>query len=276
MKTILLHSAAETCEPGQGPVFYATTLAATFDAYLTALIFQLDVIMPRSAYGQRITSQARQELAGRNADCRERAQLVRGLCDREGVGVDVITDRSYAYTVPEVVAAHARLRDVTVAGVDERGFLSEHAISEYVLFQSGRPLIVVPASHSAPFRCDTIMVAWDFGRTAARALSDALPLLRRASEVILVAIGDEKQMDTSLTGADVVTALERRGVRSRFELAEQGSDSIDEAINSCAVRLGADLLVMGGYGHSRFREFVLGGATRGILRSPALPTFLSH
>lgn len=276
MKSVLLHASAETCDPDRGPAHYAMTLASAFDAHITALIFELDVIGPHSAHGREGTGAGSDLRAEPSERSQQRAQALRGVCERERVAVDVVTERSFAFTVPEVVADHARLRDVAVAGVDERGFLSEHAIAEYVLFQSGRPLIVVPAGFSKPFGCDTVMVAWDFGRTAARAVSDALPFLRRAGEVVLVAVGDEKRMDSSLSAADVVTALERRGVRARFELVEQGSRPIGDAISDSAGRFGADLLVMGGYGHSRFREFVLGGATRGILRDPALPTFLSH
>ena len=92
----------------------------------------------------------------------------------------------------------------------------------------------------------------------------------------MVAFGDDKEMESSLTRDDVLTALKHRGVQARYEQAERGERDIASAINAFASGLAADLLVMGGYGHSRFREFVLGGATRGMLQAPALPTLLSH
>ena len=92
----------------------------------------------------------------------------------------------------------------------------------------------------------------------------------------MVAFGDDKEMDSSLTRDDVLTALEHRGIQARYEQAERGDLDIAAAINAFAASAEADLLVMGGYGHSRFREFVLGGATRVVLQAPALPTLLSH
>lgn len=276
IQSILLHAASESCEPRCGPSAFALQLAQAFEARVTALVYELDVVLPRSAYGRRITAEARADVAERNADARDRAALLRDAAAGMQVKAEVLTERSFAYTIPEVVADRARLHDLTVAGVDARGLLSEHMIADYVLFQSGRPLVLVPADHAAPFSCDKVVVAWDYSRTAARALADAMPILRRAGEVTIVAFGDDKEMESSLTREDVLAALEHRGVQARYEQAERGDRDISAAINAFAAGGAADLLVMGGYGHSRFREFVLGGATRGVLEAPALPTLLSH
>lgn len=276
IRSILLHTASETCDPDCGPSAFALQFAQAFDARITALVYELDVVSPRSAYGRRITAEARATVTERNSNARDRAALLRDAAAKLQVQADVLTERSFAYTIPEVVADRARLHDLTVTGVDERGLLSEHAIAEYVLFQSGLPVIVVPADHAAPFSCDKVVVAWDYSRTAARALADAMPFLRKATEVNLVAFGDDKEMDSSLTRDDVLTALKHRGIQARYEQAERGDLDIAAAINAFAASAEADLLVMGGYGHSRFREFVLGGATRVVLQTPALPTLLSH
>jgi len=275
-KNILLHVAAETSGPETGPAGYALMLANTFGAELTALIYELDVVLPKSAYGRRITADAQAALAVRNSDVQERARLLSEAAARAGVKLELRTERSFAYTIPEIVAEQARLHDLTVSGVDERGLLSEHAIAEYVLFQSGHPLVVVPASHSAALCLETIVVAWDYSRVAARAMTDALPLLRKGREIIIAAFGDDKEMESSLAREDVISSLRSRGVNARYQQAERGDRAISEAINTLCVEQGANLLVMGAYGHSRFREFILGGATRGVLEKPALPTFLSH
>lgn len=107
-------------------------------------------------------------------------------------------------------------------------------------------------------------------------MSDALPLLRRAAEVTLVMFGDDKEFLSSVGREQVLGALRKRGVSASFRQLERGSQSIGDAINGAALDLKAELLVMGGYGHSRFRDFVLGGATRAILKSPAMPTLISH
>ncbi len=275
-KSMLLHVSAETSNTASGPGAYALNLAQAFRAELTALIYELDVVLPRSAYGRRITAEAQASIEVRNADARESAARLGEAASAARVQLDVRTDRSFAYTVPEVVAEQARLHDLTIAGVDERGLLSEHAIAEYVLFQSGHPLIVGPPAYAAPFSLETIVVAWDYGRVAARAVTDALPLLRKGREIIVVAFGDDGELVSSLAPEDVISSLECRGVSAKYHQAKQGERPISEAINGFCVEHGANMLVMGAYGHSRFREFVLGGATRGVLEKPALPTFLSH
>lgn len=274
--SILLHVSAETSDPRIGPGGYALGLAQNLGAKLTALIYELDVVLPKSPCGRRITAEAEAAPSMRNTDARERAAQLSAAASASGVQFEVRTERSFAYTVPEVVAEEARLHDLTVAGSDHRGLLSEHAIAEYALFQSGHPLIIVPAAHAATFSLDTIVVAWDYSQVAARAMTGALPMLRKAREVIVVAFGDDKEMESSISRDDVVSSLARRGVQARYEQAERHDEPISLAINAFCVRQGADLLVMGAYGHSRFREFILGGATRGVLQEPALPTWLSH
>lgn len=276
LHSILHHAAAERCDPQLGATGYALQLARAFDARLTALVYELDVVLPRSAYGRQITAEARTTLAQRNSDARGKAAGLRDAAAGMQLEAEVLTDRSFAYTIPEVVADRARLHDLTVCGIDDHGLLSEHAIADYVLFQSGRPLIVVPSDHSGPFSCERVIVAWDYSRTAARALGDAMPFLRAAKEVAIITIGDDKEMASSLTRDGVVASLKHRGVTACYEQTERGDLTIAQAINAAAARLEANLLVMGGYGHSRLREFVLGGATRGVLQAPALPTFLSH
>ncbi len=276
IQSILLHAASESCDAHRGPSAFALQLAQAFEASVTALVYELDVVFPRSAYGRRITAEARASVADRNTDAQHRAALLRQTAEGMQVQAEVLTERSYAYTIPEVVADRARLHDLTVTGIDARGLLSEHTIADYVLFQSGRPLIVVPADHTARFSCDKMVVAWDYSRAAARALADAMPFLIRASQVTLVAFGDDKEMESSLSRDDVLTALNHHGVEARYVQAERADRDIASAICAFATGSAADFLVMGGYGHSRFRELVLGGATRGILGSPALPTLLSH
>jgi nucleotide-binding universal stress UspA family protein len=275
---VLLHAAAETVDAERGPAAYALGLAAAFRAHLTALVLEVDVYTPSSAYApaRALAAEARAAVEARNRGAAARAARLRERAARDGLSAEVVTDRSYAYGVPEVAADHARLHDVTVAGVDESGLLSERAVAEHVLFASGRPLIVVPGDREGGFACGRVVVAWDFGRAAARALADAAPFLARAAEVSVVTLADDKRVDTSLTGGHVVAALARRGVAARFEEVRRGSAAIGDALLGCARERNADLLVMGGYGHSRLRELVLGGATRGVLGSASLPVLMSH
>lgn len=274
--SILLHVSAENLDPKLGAGAYALSLARTFGAHLTVLAFELDIYSPTGAYGRAMAAEARAAVEARNQDAVARAGRFREAAAAAGVTAEVITDRSYAYGVPEVVADFARINDITVAGIDQSGLLSERGVAEYVLFESGHPVIVVPRGHADGFACERLVVAWDFGRTSARALADAAPFLERAREVSVVTFAGDKPIDTRLSSDQLVMALDRRGIAARFEEAQRGASSIDAALLEYAGGKRADLLVMGGYGHSRFREFVLGGATRGVLLSASLPVLLSH
>lgn len=256
IRTVFLHAAAETLDPGRGAALYALGLARAFDAHLEALVLQLDV-----APGSPPIDGA--------------ADMLRGAADEHGVSASIITDRSHIHSTPEIATDHARLADIAVAGSCSDGLLSERIVAEALIFQSGRPVIIVPDDH-AGVATDRIVLAWDFSRVAARALADALPFLRRSSEVTLVSFGDDKDFSSSLSPEDVLAALRRRGVEAQFHQAARGGRDIGDAINAVAGERRADLLVMGGFGHSRLRDFVLGGATQSMLAAPRLPTLISH
>lgn len=272
--TIFLHAGSETCVPSRGAAYYALGLARSFDAHLEALVLDLDVVTPGSLRARPAMADSRAERSDREAcsaaeDLRDAA---RGL----GVDATVITERSHVHSAPEIAVDHARLADIAVAGVLGEGLLSERIVAEALIFQSGRPVIVVPDDHRADFRAERIVIAWDFSRFAARALSDALAFLHRASDVTLVSFGDDKDITSSTTPDDVVAALRRRDIKATYRQTERGGRNIGEAINAATVDLKADLLVMGGFGHSRFRDFILGGATRSILAAPRVPSLISH
>ena len=152
----------------------------------------------------------------------------------------------------------------------------EVPIIEGALFESGRSVIVVPyvQTQGAKFNC--VMVGWDGSRAAARAIGDAMPVLERAKmiEVFTVVAGPTK--NTELPGIDIGQHLSRHGLKVEVKRIPAEGINVPEAILSHAADISADFMVMGGYGHSRLREYVLGGATRGILASMTLPTLMSN
>lgn len=274
IRNILLHVSAENLDPGSGPAAYARSMARAFGAHLTALVFELNVFSTTGGFEGVALAEGNTGIAERNRMADETAEVLRASL--EGVDADVRTARSFAYGVPEIVAQMARIHDLTIAGIATDPVLSDRAIAEYALFQSGRPLLVVPGDHDGEFAARRIACAWDFGRPAARAVADAMPLLKQAEDVTLLTVGDDKSFDCSIDMDDVLAALGRHGIVARHARGERAGASIGDALQRMAREAGADLLVMGGYGHSRFREFVLGGATRGVLHDAMLPTFLSH
>ena len=152
----------------------------------------------------------------------------------------------------------------------------EVPIIEGALFESGRPVIVVPYVQTQGAKFDRVMVGWDGSRTAARAIGDAMPVLERAKmiEVFTVVAGPTK--NTELPGIDIGQHLSRHGLKVEVKRIPAEGINVPEAILSHAADISADFMVMGGYGHSRLREYVLGGATRGILASMTLPTLMSN
>jgi len=167
---------------------------------------------------------------------------------------------------------YARLRDLTILPAS-----SDQWYAEAVIFGSGRPTLILPTNlKRRPFQLATVAVAWDFSRAAARAISDALPLLELANKVHIVTVVNEKALDTRRSGEELAKNLARHGIDAVLDKVDAKGRPIGEVLESFTSSQGADLLVMGAYGHSKWREFVLGGATRSLLSKPPLPILLSH
>jgi len=177
----------------------------------------------------------------------------------------------------DVFGPLARRFDLSVVGQAQRGMLGPEAlITEAALFESGRPAIVVPYIHKDPLKLDTVVACWDGTRAAARAIGDASPLLERAKSVHVVIVTGERGKRDEVPGADIGQHLARHGIKVEVNRIAASDVDIANVILSYAADLSADFLVMGGYGHSRLREFVLGGVTRSILSSMTVPVLMSH
>ncbi len=147
-----------------------------------------------------------------------------------------------------------------------------------VILESGRPVMVVPYAGTFDHIGESVMVMWNASREAARAIADALPILEKARHVNVVSVnpGRETEDIGDLPGADIAHQLARHGVRVETAPTYSEDVEIGEIILSRAFDMSADLIVMGGYGRSRFREMILGGATRSLLESMTVPVFFSH
>jgi nucleotide-binding universal stress UspA family protein len=145
---------------------------------------------------------------------------------------------------------------------------------EAVLFGSGRPVVIVP-SRQGPFQITTILIAWDESRPAARAVADALPLLAMAKRVEVVTVGDVRG-DRNRHSTTMVRHLARHGIEASMTNLVRDHGSVAGTLLAHAADVKADLIVMGGYGHSRLREIVLGGTTRRILQTMTVPVLMAH
>lgn len=148
---------------------------------------------------------------------------------------------------------------------------------EYVVMNAGRPVLLVPYAGDFPQIGQTVLLAWDGSMEASRAIGGAMPMLRQAREVKLVVFNAERQVNVhgEQPGADMALYLARHGVNVDV-LQESTAQDSGNALLSLAADVNADLLVMGCYAHSRFREVLLGGASRTVLESMTLPVLMSH
>jgi len=178
-------------------------------------------------------------------------------------------------------ALHARYADLTILGQldPDRGETDlVRPRPEYVTLASGRPILVVPYAGNFEVIGRRVLIGWNATREAARAVNDAMPLLEGAEVVTVLTIDPREgpHGHGELPGADISLHLARHGVKAEIERTASADLPVGEVILSRAADLGADLLVMGAYGHSRARELLLGGATRSLLRSMTLPVLMSH
>ena len=179
----------------------------------------------------------------------------------------------------EIVPLHARYADLSVLGQqDPDGPGSTGAILEAVLFGAGRPTLVVPYAGRFAEVGRRVLVAWNASKEAARAVADAMPLLTAAESVTVLAVNPRRGIGGhgEEPAADIALHLARHGVKAVAEQMVAPAVGDDEALLNAAAERNADLLVMGAYGHSRLREWVMGGVTRTILRSMTLPVLLAH
>ena len=181
----------------------------------------------------------------------------------------------------ETVALHARYADLAVLGQPDpkaSDFTSAAQVPLAALLSSGRPVLIVPYAGSFPAVGERVLVAWKSSREAARAVNDALPLLREARSVTVLAINPEEGVagDGDTPAADIALHLARHGVKA--EAAHTVATTIPEgdALLNYAADMSADLIVAGGYGHSRLRELAFGGVTRTLLTTMTVPVLLSH
>ena len=178
-------------------------------------------------------------------------------------------------------AVHARYADLAILGQLDPDSGEPDMIRprpEQVTLASGRPILVVPYAGNFPNLGRRVVIGWNASREAARAVNDAMPLLTTAEIVSILTIDprEGRRAHGELPGADISLHLARHGVKAEIERTVSADLPVGEVLLSRAADLGADLLVMGAYGHSRARELLLGGATRSLLRSMTLPVLMSH
>jgi nucleotide-binding universal stress UspA family protein len=195
---------------------------------------------------------------------------------KAGLHFHTILEEAMLDEISDAAIRHARLRDLTIVSTNDPELADAGA--EDLLFESGRPILVPPRDlkrGDAP-SLDNIAVAWDSSRVATRAISDAVPLLRLAKHVHVLTVVNEKALPAAPLHAELAAHLGRHGIEASMENVDARGRAIAEVLRAYVEAKDIGMLVMGGYGHSRLKEFILGGATKAVLDRPFQWTFLSH
>ena len=277
IKDALLYISPSHSDRNERTTTFAATLAQQFGAEVSGLTFVFDL-----PYRDAIFTAVAENTAIRDLGRRNREQAAAALADTEsafkkaGVRFTGTLESSLASDSIDLFIECARLRDIAVLPNGANRHDIERYLIEGTLFGSGRPLVLVPKDGKASFATSKIMVAWDYSRQAARAVSDAMPFLIRATAVHVVTVTDDKELRPRLDAVELAHHLARHDIKVVVEPTKRGPRTISEALFDHAAKNDIDLLVMGGFGHSRVREFILGGATEGALSSAPLPILMSH
>jgi nucleotide-binding universal stress UspA family protein len=262
-------------------IAYALGLASRAGAHLRATVVAPPLLLPALSYSgyavatQMLTIVERENLA-RREQAEAAAALIRTEAQRLATSASVETRSAVQDPQTPHLLSVARLSDVCVLSAPEPGVSLQRDLVIDLLFGAGVPLIVAPAQAKAAERPRKIVVAWDGGRVAARAVRDALPLLAAAETVEIVSIHGEKQIESEASAADLAEHLRRHCGAVSAHVLPLEVDGVAATLRGRMRHGGADLLVMGAYGHSRLREFVLGGATRDALARVEFPILMSH
>ncbi len=278
MKTIALLPIITYPEPNpEGVVPRAVALAAALGAQLHAMAINVEIRSISNALSRKmvVVPKMTQEA---EALCRERgdAFLAKVLEEAKRAGVDTTTGAvaSNAPLLNDTAALQARYHDFVLWAWEANNSTNRKA-AEAIVFGSGRPTILLPEVEPAR-NLDKVAIAWDGSRVAARAVADAHHVLRRASKISVLTVTGEKFLDETDAGKRLAQGLSARGLSAEAMAFGAEDCPVEVSLHKRALEIGADLMVMGAFGHTRLRDFVLGGATKGILTDVRLPILLSH
>jgi nucleotide-binding universal stress UspA family protein len=254
-------------------------IAESFGAQVSAIAFEMDIKSPVGLYVDPLGVSG--ILAADRKKSADNARDLLGTFETIATGRGIAHDRSLLHCapldIPKRLVDEARFHDIAMVPLGETN-AAEQDIAEQLVFESGRPILVFPddSKRALVQSLKNVAVAWDFSRPATRAIADALPILQQAKQVRAFTVVDEKPIAKAGSGAKFAKHLSRHGVDVILEDVKSKGQTIGAVFEAYVGEHEIDLLVMGAYGHSRLREFILGGATKSTLSRPPTWVLLSH
>lgn len=275
IKSVLIGMTEEGLDEPSSALGYGISLARQANAHATIQASSLKVVMG-SAF---VSGVARGLLNDHNRRLRQLAEewAERARGDAEAAGVTCSTETPHlAYSdLINAFVTQARVHDLSVLDAETATINADRGLIEALVFNSGRPVIVVPPEVDT-FRCEHIIIAWDAGARAARAVNDALPLLKAARTVEIISVGNEQDLESQIPGAELAPHLARHGVNVSVKNLVVREGGIAGTLQEQAMMTNADLIVMGAFNRSILREWILGGVTQSFLRESKVPLFMSY
>ena len=275
IKDLVVSLSVGASRDAAGP--YAISVAEAFGAHVAGVAFSYEPVIPPTIMGTIPASFVESQRDENDRAANDARAKFDEAARRAGVSSESRTLSASLAGSADRFATIARRFDLAVVGQAEPDRAApEELIVENALFSSGRPVLVVPYIQKAELTLDRVMVCWDASRNAARAIADAMPFLKRARVIDVVIVASELIKSDEIPGADIGQHLARHDLKVEVRRIVSPDTDVASTILSHAADTAADFIVMGGYGHSRLREFILGGATRGMLSAMTLPTLMSH
>lgn len=278
MKSILMCLHAPFAEGARPPACaaYGVDLAGKLGAHLSVVMaapkLQQGMFLPVAAVSGLLADNDRL----RGVSAATIAETVTSTAAASGVAVSTETLLAPFPTLQRRLLNRAHVHDLVLAGRPASDDYVMPGLIESLIFESGRPVLLVDSEHALPAAFDRIVIGWDGSARAARAVWDALPLLKRAKTVEIVSVKDEKDLSKAIPGTELAPALARHGIDVSVTDLLSNGDSAANAIKAHAAMVRADLIVVGAFGHNRWRELILGGMTEDLIRISNVPVLLSH
>jgi nucleotide-binding universal stress UspA family protein len=257
---------------------FAITIAETFDAHIAGVAFAYAPDFPGYVMPEIPPNILAEMIAESEKTALAAIERFDAAARRSLVSAEHRLFKTIWVEAPLILSDLAQRFDLSVFMQSEPDGIENDDMIETSLFQSGRPLIVVPYIQKDALKLDHVVCCWDGSTAAARAINDALPLLVKATAVdLLIVLNDKtKNERNEIRGVEMTKHLARHDVKVEIETVPAADIDVTNAILSYVADNSGTLIVMGGYGHAKLREMILGGVTRGMLKSMTVPVLMSH
>ncbi|QEL27181.1 universal stress protein (plasmid) [Bosea sp. F3-2] len=276
IKNVLVTITEEGREEQTSALGFGLTLAHEANAHLTVQAAAARFHVPYSMindFSQRLVSAENRRIASL---AEHFAQTAKAEAEFSGVVCTIESPQLYSSGLIERFLSHARVNDIAILDAEPSRMEIDRDLIEAGLFDSGRPVLIVPPGRST-FLCRRVIVAWDGSASAARAVAGAMPFLKAAEAAEIVSVVGEKDLSKTAAGTDLAPNLSRHGINVSVSNTSVGpTEDVATAIQRAATGFEASMIVCGAYRRSRLREWLLGGVTESMLNNCRLPILMTH